>query len=370
MKINQFTLLLILTSTFPAIANEGYVNWIRQIQFEDVSNDGGDDDDDGGDDDDDGGDDDDDGNSSPQLVKIVTEMSVQSFGQSLSKDGIPRDGAVFELWTREVNPPYTSYKLDTDKVGGFLPEAEITIKTLDPHPTPRTRADQPFSVTINVEGLKSDDDAPAEARMVRFKHLAENYPDGLLEFPDDKMTATPQFDGYLTRNGDEVLRFEQTNIPADDPLAAIGEERFSVETVGSSATALAEARLDVFPVPAGTITGPENGSTVRVIPENFINSVEDAYPGSQVYLQFTMSVPGRAPVTQIIQDTHRNIRTDQPDSFETTLTSLERFISVGGAIYNFELISKSPFGNEILDSLTFTYDPSIKLRGNFQSLTN
>ena len=131
-------------------AKEDYLNWIRQIQTEQIE----------------------DGTT----VEVVQDVYIDSEGVGLSQLGIPEGGAIFQLWTMD-SISGSSWLLDTDVVGSGRPQANIYIDSVDSHAgIARTRVDIPFSVAIDYLNIQESGEGVDEAlTKVRSYHYAEGY---------------------------------------------------------------------------------------------------------------------------------------------------------------------------------------------------
>ena len=86
---------------------------------------------------------------------VEWDISVDANGEVISPEGVSEDGSFFQLWSIHTDSA-SEFLLDEQFVTSYTPNAAITIQTGDPYqPVTRTRADQPFRVTFNVDGLLS-----------------------------------------------------------------------------------------------------------------------------------------------------------------------------------------------------------------------
>src|SRR5690606_16529057 len=101
-----------------------------------------------------------------QDTGVVWSMPVVPKGESASPLTLESKGALFQLWTIEQSAA-KDYLLDQKLVGAYLPSASLRITTGDPYSrVPRTRADQPFTVTYDVAGLLAGAGIPEAATKV------------------------------------------------------------------------------------------------------------------------------------------------------------------------------------------------------------
>ncbi len=126
MKTSAIFTLAMLMTALPALSQSaGYTNFIRQTLL---------------------------GTSPP----LYWDVSVPADGERASLIPVDVAGSRYELWTVKSGTPLKSYLLDSAYVSAFAPVASLTIRTEDPWPgpIPRTRADRPFEIDIQVEGMK------------------------------------------------------------------------------------------------------------------------------------------------------------------------------------------------------------------------
>ena len=94
----------------------------------------------------------------PSGVSWDASTTVPANGTQLSELAINPGGARFDLWTVKSSSlsGLTSYLLDTNYVGTYVPIATLVIRSEDATGvTPRTRADRPFYVDFTMLGLRS-----------------------------------------------------------------------------------------------------------------------------------------------------------------------------------------------------------------------
>lgn len=198
---------------------------------------------------------------------VVWSMPVVPVGNGPSQLPLEQDGALFQLWTI-VQATAKDHLLDQKLVGAYLPSAAISIRTLDPYSAvPRTRADQPFTVTFNVSGLLSGAGLPEASTRVLLEHHLANYKGEQKSIPAAQaISGTPLSSSYLIANGTSEQTFAVTNLKAADATLATGEEHFVIHALGDGSaqqTQLATAHVHVWPVASGTIQGIAPGERVR-----------------------------------------------------------------------------------------------------------
>jgi len=330
MKASSLTLLL--AASLPATA-ETWGNYIRQTQLD---------------------------------SGIIWDMPLATIeGRSSSPLPLEESGALFQLWTLRGSD-LQDFILDQKLVGTYLPDAAIRITTSDPYPLAhRTRADQPFTVEVDMNGLLSDPDAPEAAKMAIFEHHLAT-PDSLsgeITPPDLTAAGTPHQSTVFTENGTFVYEFAATNLAADDPTKARGEEHFVVHALADGSlpqSQLASGHVEVWPVASGAIRGLEEGQEIRFRTPAIELHLDDLYPSSTTYLQIYQGAPALGTVGTAVEG---SVLVLDQDSSEDRVIRLSRWlddISDSGT-YTIELIHMTPFGNERLAWRSFQVERSLRI---------
>lgn len=303
---------------------------------------------------------------------VQWDASVAASGQTNSPLPIDTSGARFELWT-VLSSPLTSYLLDTRYVSSYAPSAEVVIISEDPYTViPRTRADRPFKVEVNIEGLLGDASAPDAAKSVQFLRHVQSYGENGTGENLDRSLAALQSQVLIASNGKQKLEFPLTAIPGADRTKARGEERFSVFTVGdasSPAAQIASRYVEIWPVTSGGIAGISPNQKFRLQLPKLTVTYDDVYPDSQNYVQVYKGdaklgtkgamlkaswVPGNGSVSE-----DRVVLMNASD-YESEITSDGR--------WTMEMISITPFGTERLAYVSFDVDWTIELNGTFSTI--
>ncbi len=337
MKLVSLILALASLNTFAQ--SSAYVNFVRQIQ---------------------------------QGTNVVWDMPVAAVGTAPSALTLGSGGALFQLWTVEQTTA-KDYLLDQKLVGAYLPTADITIKTLDPYaPWPRTRVDQPFSVTINVNGLLTGAGLPDAATKVLLEQHIQNYAAGQTTLdPAVVATNSPFSTGYLTSNGINKLNFACSSLKATDPTKATGEEHFIVKALADSTitqSQIASAHVQVLPIASGAISGITSGQQFRFQIPTIQLTLNDLYPRSDTYF---MLYPGTSingvtgtPVLAYPMDR------DTTQSTQLTCSNLASAVTKSGT-YTVALISSTVYGTELLaPPITFTVNNTISVHATLTDFSN
>ena len=315
---------------------EGYVNFVRQTQ---------------------------------QSTGVVWSMSVGASGAAASQGVLEAEGALFQLWTVKQDTG-TDYLLDQKLVGTYTPAATITIQTLDPYSLrKRTRADKPFTVTINVAGLLSGPGIQDAAKRVLAEQHLKAYTGGLTSFtPAEATSGTPNASASIYNNGATVLNFAATSLTAPDPTKVSGEEHFVIHALADGAVTqsqIASANVQVWAVATGEISGIETGDQIRSKAPQLTVVLNDLYPRSGTYLQAYKGPVG----TGLKRVMLASKVLDQSTSASETLTVADYDAAFAeDGTYTIELVTETPFGIERLDHVTFTVNRTLVVNGLLGSM--
>ncbi|MCH7225409.1 hypothetical protein [Haloferula sp. A504] len=313
--------------------SEGYTNFIRQTLLE----------------------------TSPP---IHWDVNVESDGERMSMVPVDLAGSRYELWTVKTGAEATSYLLDVAYVSAYAPVATMTIRTEDPYsgPIPRTRADRPFHVDIDVQGLLSGPQDPAASKSVRLLRHVQSYgnTDGS---GIDRSQAILHSQAVLDQNGTTTLSYPVTSIPGADRRAVRGEERFSVFTRnddGSIDQQLVSRYVQIWPVPSAAISGVTPGEVVRVHLPTLTVTVNDLYPKSYTYTQIYKGAPALGTEGDRIAAAQLQIDQATPEDRVWTSDNYGSFITEDGQ-WTVEVVTESVFGTERLAYVTFEVDRTLEV---------
>jgi hypothetical protein len=314
-------------------AGEGYVNFVRQTQ---------------------------------QSTGVVWSMAVSPEGAAASQGLLEEGGSLFQLWTIKQDTA-TEYLLDQKLVGAYMPSASVTVQTLDPYShRPRTRADKPVTVTINVGGLISGPNIQDAAKRVLLEHHVKNYTGSVSSFtPAQATSGTPKSSVSIYNNGATVLNFATTSLTGSDPTKVSGEEHFVVHALADGSftqSQIASANVQVWPVASGEIAGLKDGDRVRSKAPQLTVTMNDLYPRSGTYLQAYKGAVG--PAVDPVRIVGAEKVLDQSTSLSDVLvvSDYDTAFPEDGE-YTIELLTETPFGTERLDHVTFTVDRKLEVRG-------
>ncbi len=303
--------------------------------------------------------------------QLEWDLSVSQQGSQQSPLAINPYGARFELWAVKSSP-LTSYLVDTTYVNSYVPVATVAITSEDPYSViPRTRADRPFEVTINVNGLSTDPAAPAAAQSVKLLRHTQSYPAASDGSNIDRSAATIYSQGSLNSNGSHVLSYTQTVLPPPngDYTKIKGEERFSVFSLAdyqAPESQLASKFIQVWPISSCVLTGMTNGAVIKAAAPQVTATLTDLYPDSVTYAQVYQGPPVLGTAGQIVPGASIIVNGTVPRSDQFHVWNWDAVIPTDGE-WTLEVLTQTPFGIDRLSYITFTVDRAIKVNGSVTS---
>lgn len=302
-------------------------------------------------------------------------VTVEPSGQDqLAPYPIEDGGARFELWSTRQSPRQ-EYLLDHQYVGTYVPQAQVTITSQDPYVTvPRTRADQPFTVTVTVSGMSLNPEAPTAARTVNLMRHVQSYgPDGD-GLGIDRSGATLLSEGSLSSDGHETRVFDfvydLSSIPGADRSKIRGEERITVESLPDYqvyAAQLGSMYIQVWPVADGTLKGLEEDQQLRFETPALTVELNDLYPDSLTYVQVYEGTEDLGREGVVIGGSAIAINDAVPQDRVLVIKDWDKVIETSG-VYTMEILTETPFGVDRLDYLTFGIDRDIEVNSGVSTM--
>lgn len=302
---------------------------------------------------------------------VIWDMPVAPQGSSPSLLTLEDGGALFQLWT--INQTEVQdYLLDQRLVGTYLPGAEIRIETGDPYPhVHRTRADQPFTVHVDVSGLLSGPNLPTASQKVLLEHHLATRPGRRAVIdPVLAISGTPHSQGLLESNGTHTLTFSASSLPSTDPTAAMGEEHFVVHALPDATipqTQVATNFLQIWPVASGLIQGIAPGDVIRNAVPDLTLSLRDLYPSSTTYLQLYKGHSTLGTEGQTIDGSVLVIDRDRTVNRTLVIKDWSELIQDDG-VHTLELVTITPFGTERLSFVEFMVNRELQVNAHLGSI--
>ena len=328
---------LLASQTWLAAQTVTYTNFIRQVQL-------------------------------PSGVQWDMSVAAASTGSgTLSPLAIDPGGARFELWTVKSSP-LTSYLLDSKYVGTYVPVASVVVRSEDPYTLiPRTRADRPFFVTVNVSGLLSGETDPEASKSVKLLRHVQAYGAGGTGVDIDRTQATLYSQATLTSNGTRTLTYSLTSIPGADRAKVRGEERFSVFSLAdyqAPESQLASKFIQIWPVADGSISGLVQGQTYRLKMPTVTLAANDLYPSSTTYAQVYKGDPQLGVTGTVVPGSSVVVTDSVPQSRVMVLRDYDSIFDSDGR-WTMELLTSTPFGLDRLAYVSFDVNLTLRLNGSF-----
>ena len=303
-------------------------------------------------------------------TEVRWDVQVPDEGEELSPLAIDPGGARFELWTI-IDAPLQSHLLDEKYVSTYTPVAEVVIVSEDPYEAlPRTRADRPFDVLIQTDGLRNDEDAPEAAKAVRLMRHVQTYGEGGTGDNIDRSQATLLQQVYLVDNAVHHFSFPINSVPGADRTKVRGEERFSVYTLDdyqAPSSQIASMFMQVWPVANGSITGLEAGTTLRFNTPQITIEMQDLYPDSRTYVQLYPGAPSLGTKGTTVPGSALVVYDSIPHDRTLVLDKWDTMIDKDGQ-WTMEVLTATPFGIDRLDYVSFTVNRSIEVQGSVTTI--
>jgi hypothetical protein len=302
---------------------------------------------------------------------IEWDVQVASLGQDLSPLSVDPGGATFELWTVKASP-LQDYLLDHKYVSTYIPQAQVRIYTEDPYTViPRTRADRPFNVEIEVAGLvTTDPSAPAPAQSVNAMRYVQSYGADGDGSDIDRSLATLHAQASLTENQTFIFQFSLTQIPGADRAKVRGEERFVVMSLAdyqAPASQLGTNFIQIWPVADGSIVGIEQDDYIRFSLPPVEIHLNDLYPDSETWAQVYPGAPQLGVEGTVVPGSGLVIEDSVPHSRVLRIKDWDSAFGADGR-YTMEVLTKTPFGIERLDHVSFDINRTMKVNGNVTTI--
>jgi hypothetical protein len=291
-------------------------------------------------------------------------------GTQLSPMPVGESGSTYQLYAKGLEPDNTVYLLDEKYVAAYTPEATVTITSEDPHPTPRTRADEPFTVDLKVAGLLAPGaDVPDAALNVYMQQLRMNYDAELNRTPVDGSAEEELTDDFFIVENSEVQRSGMTKLTSDTFFKERGEEifrAFALPDANLDWLQIASGRIQVWPIADVSITGMTTGQEITRFLPNITVTVTDAYPDSTTTVQIYKGSQALGSAGVEIEGSRIAFNSIVPQDAQILVRNWDHYAMDDGT-YTIEVITATPFDNrapERLAWLTFSVDRTIEMNGS------
>jgi len=301
---------------------------------------------------------------------IQWDATVASTGEQLSALPINPGGARFELWTVKSSP-LTSYLLDSNYVGTYIPLATVVVRSEDgSSPVPRTRADRPFFVDVTISGLLAGAADPVPSKSVKFLRHVQSYGVGGTGIGINRTLAILHTQSSITTNGTQNLSFAINEVPGADRAKVRGEERFSIFSLAdwqAPESQLASQFIQIWPVADGSIAGITSNQLIRYAVPPVTFTLNDLYPASTTYAQVYKGNPQLGVTGTIVPGSALVINDSVPQNRVLVANNYESVFDSDG-LWTMELLTVTPFGTDRLAYVSFTLDRTLKVFGTFTTI--
>lgn len=303
---------------------------------------------------------------------VQWDATVAATGSQLSALAIDPGGAKFDLWT-VLSTPLTNYLLSSVYVGTYIPRASVTVGSADTTGViPRTRANEPFTVTVTIEGLLSGATDPEPSKSVKFLRHVQSYGASGDGSNIDRTQAILLTQASINANGTQTFTYTVTSIPGADRAKVRGEERFSIfslEDYQAPESQLASQFIQVWPVTDGSIAGVSQGELVKTTMPQLTLTYNDIYPGGTVYTQIYKGDPVLGTTGSVIEGSSRVNTSDAPESKTYVIPGdkYDSLVKTDGR-YTVEMLCSTPFGIDRLAYVSFDVNRMIEVNGTFTTI--
>ena len=302
--------------------------------------------------------------------ELEHDAAVDQKGSRESELAINPNGARFELWTVKADP-LTSYLLDTTYVNSYVPVADVRVISEDPYDViPRTRADRPFTIEIETNGLSSDPDAPEAAKSVKLLRHVQAYEGKGTGKNIDRGQATLISEGSVSDNGTHTFTYAITSIPGADRSKVRGEERisaFSMADYQAPESQLDAEFIQIWPVADVTVTGIGQDDILKNTAPDVTIDLNDLYPDSWTYAQVYKGPQVLGTEGEIVPGSSILVDSSTPKDKKVKLRGWDSVIPDDG-LWTFEVITITPFGVERMMNLSFSVERKLRFNGNVTSV--
>lgn len=290
----------------------------------------------------------------PYLIEM--DIQVPDHGEQSSALSVDPGGSTFEFWAVLSTSPPSSYLLDTITVGHYLPTVGVTIRTEDPYlPLPRTRADRPILVDVDVQGLLSDPQAPESSKSVTLFRQVQSYGATGTGDPLDRSLATLVSRAEITSNGMITVSIPSSAIPGTTPAKVRGEERFTIcskDDYWAAASILDSGLVQVWPVADAAISGIGQGQVIGASVPQVTFQVNDLYPSSTTWAQIYKGSAQTGVTGTMIPGSSVAIDGSVPVNRTISVANYGPNFDSDG-VWTMELLTQTPFGTDRLAQVSF-----------------
>jgi hypothetical protein len=330
-------------------------------------------------------------NGQPQYHDLVVDGDLSGNVNTEQIEGSTR----FVLYAMESDIPTGSlikeHYVNETKVGEYTPEATVSIEAIDSvGGVARTRLDHPFSVSVTTSNLKTDrDDLQQATKEVHFYHAKVEYGPDSLSLDETSIVDSPENPSAVyTENA--TFSYLSDIYSQIDPgnTELIGEEIFTIVALPDfgfpDTTVIDQKKVLICPITTGQIFGIDPISYQKIPTVSY--AINNLYPGNGtaaesagIESKYGLLCYAGAKKGSISQDfLESNLVTSVPTTGESypkdvsektaNMTNIKNTVEdIGGGDITIELVQLTGIGIDRLDSVTFEYNPNVRINANISS---
>lgn len=298
-------------------------------------------------------------------------------------------GSLFELFARGTAWDSNIYLLDTKIIGTYNPQVSVSITSEDDYVrgdpagsrfVKRTRADRPFSVNIQVQGLVADSSDPSE-HDVYLGVQGKNY--------DPENYSSLNQAQYLIEesnleNGSYTFGPIYHQLTSPTLSSGNGEQTFTIVRYASYQvpdTIIAQPKIEIWPLASASVSNITPGQVFIDRIPSLVVTLSHLYPDSRTYVQVYKGNQALGTVGKMVNGTELRFggyynpdqaesSTNVPQSLTVSVDDLSNYASEDG-IYTLEVVTYTPFFGRTAERLfhvTFEVDRVITSRGQISTM--
>jgi len=301
---------------------------------------------------------------------------------------VSKSGSLFELFARGTAWDSNIYLLDTKIIGTYNPQVAVSITSEDDYVrgdpagstfVKRTRADRPFSVNIQVQGLVPDSTTPSE-HDVYLGVQGKNYDPATYS----SLNQTPYLiEESNLENGSYTFGPLYHQLTSPTLSSGSGEETFTIVRYASYQvpdTIIAQPKIEIWPVASASVSNITPGQVFIDRIPSVVVTLNHLYPDSRTYVQVYKGNQVLGTVGKLVNGTEllfggyynpdqADSSTNVPQSLTVSVDDLSNYASEDG-IYTLEVVTYTPFFGRTAERLfyvTFEVDRVITSRGQIST---
>lgn len=302
---------------------------------------------------------------------------------------VSKSGSLFELFARGTAWDSNIYLLDTKVIGTYNPQVSVSITSEDDYVrgdpagssfVKRTRADRPFAVNIQVQGLVPDSSNPSE-HDVYLGVQGKNYDPATYSSLNQ---AQYLIDESNLENGSYTFGPIYHQLTSPTLSSGNGEQTFTIVRYASYQvpdTIIAQPKIEIWPVASASVSNITPGQVFIDRIPSLVVTLSDLYPDSRTYVQVYKGNQVLGTSGKLVNGTELRFggyynpdqaqsSTNVPQSLTVSVDDLSNYASEDGT-YTLEVVTHTPFFGRTAERLfhvTFEVDRVITSRGQISTM--